>query len=736
MQDQFDDTQEFSLRDVLDVLRRRKWVVAQAFVFVTVIGVVMAMMSPPVYAAYAKMLVDTPDNSIRQYTIDPTNPLTPLQELVVRHSVDTQLAILRSAEFRSRVDKLVPGNQSTGVALGFDVAEKTSIVSIRAEGTQPQGVALTANSAMDAYIALTQEVNKEALLRAKAQLEKDEKAAKARLDAAEKALMAFKEKTRLPDAPEAQTLDIQVAEQAAQKARDTRGELISINSKLKTLKKRAETLPATVTETKVAVNPEVEAIRGLIAKLRGEKAQLLGRFQPGSVKIVDIEEEIKSLEETLEGMKPTIADELVKPNPDREVLQRQIDEMEMNKEQLTTLLGELEMEASKRQKQASQVAPWGVELAALNRELERAQENYDKVSSKLEDVRLRNEVTGPGGSARPMEKAAPPMSPIRPQKAQQVGLAMLMGLMLGIGFAFLQEFLDDRVNTSDDVQRVTALATLGTVPTIADEVSPLLIGQDAFSPVTESYRSLRTSVQFSSIDRKIHLLGVTSAHPGEGKSVTSANLAIAMSLQGKRVLLVDADLRRPTVHRLFDVEAEPGLTSVLAGELSLEEAIHATAIEGLRILTAGPLPPNPPELLNSQVMLDLMEEMKEAADVIIFDTPPVIPVTDAQVLGTHLDGMILVVEAGQARKAAVKHAREMLDRTRVRILGVVLNKIDQSSKGYYQHYYYKGRTYSRGEGYGPPGRRLGTGPGGGRDGGREPDREPAGSLPDRLRDWE
>jgi tyrosine-protein kinase Etk/Wzc len=335
-----------------------------------------------------------------------------------------------------------------------------------------------------------------------------------------------------------------------------------------------------------------------------------------------------------------------------------------------------------------------------------------------------------------METAELPHAPIRPQRAQQVALAMVMGLMLGVGFAFLQEFLDDRVNTAEDVQRVAALPTLGVVPTIPPENHCLLIGQDAFSPITESYRALRTSVQYSSVDRKIQLLGVTSAHPGEGKSVTSANLAIAVALQGKRVVLMDADLRRPTVHRMFGLEAEPGLTSVLAGECSIEEALHATAIEGLHVLASGPLPPNPPELLNSNAMIELLEELKGHAEIVIIDTPPAIPVTDAQVLGTHLDGMILVVEAGQARKAGVKHARDLLDRTRVRILGVVLNKIDQSSKGYYHQYYYRSGRYGRPDAYGPSGSKLGiTETSAAREeGAQEPER--VAQLPDRLRDWE
>ncbi|MCC2672726.1 MAG: capsular exopolysaccharide family, partial [Armatimonadetes bacterium] len=339
------------------------------------------------------------------------------------------------------------------------------------------------------------------------------------------------------------------------------------------------------------------------------------------------------------------------------------------------------------------------------RNRDHAEKAYTDYSDKLRQLDIDTSQIEAG--AQIMEGAAVPSVAVGPQRAQQVMLAMVLGLLLGVGFAFLQEFLDDRVNTSEDIERVASLATLGIVPTIPDENNRLLIGQDAFSPITESYRALRTAVQYSYVDHKINALAVTSAHPGEGKSVTSANLAIAMALQGKRVILVDADLRRPSVHRMFRVEAEPGLTSVLADEISLEDALHSTAIEGFKVLTAGPLPPNPPELLNSQAMLDLLERFKDYADLVVFDTPPTIPVTDSQVLASHVDGVVLVVEAGQSRKATLKHARDLLERTHGRLLGVVLNKIDQSAKGYYYHYYYRGGYrkyrkygYGAGKGYG------------------------------------
>ncbi len=329
-----------------------------------------------------------------------------------------------------------------------------------------------------------------------------------------------------------------------------------------------------------------------------------------------------------------------------------------------------------------------------------------------------------------------------------------MGLLLGVGFAFLQEFLDDRVNTAEDIERLTALPTLGVVPTIPADTRPVLIGKDALSPVTESYRALRTSVHFSAIDSPVRTLLVTSPHAGEGKSVTSTNTAIAMALEGKRVILVDADLRRPSIYKLLELPQQPGLTSVGAGDVTLEEALQEIPVPGLRVLTSGPLPPNPAELLNSHAMLSLIDRLLELADVVIFDTPPLIPVTDTQVLAAHIDGAILVVEAGSARKAAVKHARDLLQQSRVRILGVVLNKIDQTQKGYYYHYYYRGgygkygSRYGRGYGYhggygyhygdGRVNRKLGVpeeanGHAPGEEGGET---VAAGKLPPRLKDWE
>jgi capsular exopolysaccharide synthesis family protein len=182
---------------------------------------------------------------------------------------------------------------------------------------------------------------------------------------------------------------------------------------------------------------------------------------------------------------------------------------------------------------------------------------------------------------------------------------------------------------------------------------------------------------------------VTSSGPGEGKSTTTANLAVVFSQQGKRVLMIDADLRKPTVHYTFRTENHVGLSNVLTRQTTLEEAVQTTAQENLWLLTSGPIPPNPSELLGSKGMQNLLEQAKDEYDVVIFDTPPVLAVTDAQILSNLADGVVLVVSSGKTETDAAKKAKELLDSAKAKILGVVLNNKKQEESHYY--YYYGGK---------------------------------------------
>lgn len=207
------------------------------------------------------------------------------------------------------------------------------------------------------------------------------------------------------------------------------------------------------------------------------------------------------------------------------------------------------------------------------------------------------------------------------------------------------------------------------------------------SPVSEQYRTIRTNIEFSAVDSDIKSIMVTSAGPGEGKSTTISNLAVVFASQEKKVLLVDADLRKPTVHYTFNVNNITGLTNVLTKRTSLDTAIAETNEPNLFILTSGPIPPNPAELLGSRAMREFLEAAYQEFDVVLFDTPPVLAVADAQILANHCDGSILVARCGETQIEQAKKARDLIQSAKGKLLGVVLNHKKLRSSQYYYYYY-------------------------------------------------
>lgn len=206
------------------------------------------------------------------------------------------------------------------------------------------------------------------------------------------------------------------------------------------------------------------------------------------------------------------------------------------------------------------------------------------------------------------------------------------------------------------------------------------------SPISEQYRTIRTNIQFASVDNKIQSLLVTSSGPGEGKSTTTANLAVVYAEAGKKVLLVDADLRKPTVHYTFRLDNLTGLSNVLVGENTLDEAANRTDIENLDVISCGPIPPNPSELLASRKMEQFISEATESYDLVIFDTPPVLAVTDAQILANMVDGSILVVRSKQTELESATKAKDVLEPARAKLLGTVLNGREKQGSNYYYYY--------------------------------------------------
>jgi capsular exopolysaccharide synthesis family protein len=318
--------------------------------------------------------------------------------------------------------------------------------------------------------------------------------------------------------------------------------------------------------------------------------------------------------------------------------------------------------------------------------------------TQLGQLQLATNLTQTGG-AQIVGRAEEPTEPIRPTPLRNGALALVVGAMLGVGLAFLREHLDDTIKTKDDLQQATqGTSVLGLIPSVEswnDRTSSLVVSlSDPNSAAAEAYRSLRTAVQFIGIEHPLKVIQFTSPNASEGKTTTLANLAVALARAGQRVVVVCCDLRRPRVHEFFGLEAEPGFTSVLLGETSFSTALQAVKGEGdCALLAAGPTPPNPSELLSSRRTEEVITMLKNECDVVLIDTPPMLPVTDALVVSRLVDATIVVVTAGRTTRKELHRSIEMLHQVSAPLVGTVLNGVEPGavygSGNRYNTYYRK-----------------------------------------------
>ena len=317
--------------------------------------------------------------------------------------------------------------------------------------------------------------------------------------------------------------------------------------------------------------------------------------------------------------------------------------------------------------------------------------------SQLLSLQLATSQASSGG--RLVSKAVPVSKPVSPSPVRDAILAGVVGLVLGIIIVLVWDLLDDRIRSKTDLEEAVAsyeLPTLGLIPVIDGwkqrSATHLVAIEDPSCPAAEAYRGLRTSIQFMGLDKPIRTLQITSPSAAEGKTTTSANLAVTMAQSGQRVVLVGCDLRRPRIHQFFGIPNNIGFTSVLVGDASLEEAlVPVPGIDHLILLPSGPVPPNPSELLGSQKARELFAQLGEYADVVLLDSPPVLPVTDASVLATNVDGVVLVAAAGISSRHDVTNALDNLERVSAPVAGTILNREEVDSYVYYRY----GDSYER-----------------------------------------
>lgn len=364
-----------------------------------------------------------------------------------------------------------------------------------------------------------------------------------------------------------------------------------------------------------------------------------------------------------------------------EFARNQLEDLQVKIEEAQDEVGRLKQELDATNS-ARQIQNLGNQIAVLESKTSDWQNTYSQL------------LLTQGGSSNALsilEEATVPTYPISPNIRMNVALAAMLGLVLAVVGAFLVEYLDDTIKTPEDVMRTTNLPLLGAIARIEGENYPekLIAATHPLSPTVEAYRVLRTNIQFSTVDHPAKTILVTSPGPSEGKSVMIANLAVVMAQSGLRVVVVDGDLRRPVQHRIFGVSNRNGISdAVLQPDIDIQMRLSETGVENLMLLTSGSLPPNPAELLGSERMLNLINELKELVDIVLFDSPPTLVVADAAILGSRMDGTILVNDSGNTRTNEARRAVEELNRARANVLGVVLNRVPLTGRGSYYYYNY------------------------------------------------
>lgn len=395
----------------------------------------------------------------------------------------------------------------------------------------------------------------------------------------------------------------------------------------------------------------------------------------------------------------------------------------------------LDQAVTQQTREFNQIAEKSIQYNILKREAETNKQLYEGLLQRLKEASVSAGLRA--SNIRVVDEGEVPIYPAKPRVLLNLAFSMLLGLAMGVGIAFFQEYLDNTLKTPEDVQRFLRLSALGVIPAAnvngrdrllrgygygsgygsatrkslpeasdsgeaSKKLHPELIGADGNAPLTEAYRSLRTSVLLSTSGRPPRILLVTSGQPGEGKTTTAVNLAIALVQLGGPVLVVDSDMRRPRIDKLLKLPSSPaGLSTYLTGQFSLEDVLTPTPVANLYAIPCGPVPPNPAELLSSQLMQQLLEQTSQKFQYVVLDSPPVLHVSDPRILAAQVEAVILVVHAAVTPREAVQHAREHLVQVNGNVIGIVLNNVDFSSVGYdYYYRYYRGYGYGYGYGYG------------------------------------
>jgi len=729
------------LQDYLRVISNRKWIILLAFITVLAAAAIRDFRMAPVYQATGRLAVNP------RLQVNLTEGKTAAEELPTAYQeeqyLQTQLQILRGRELAKRVIEELKLERHPDYAdlatlpdrekeiklidrflsnLEVSLLRNTRVVTIAFQSHDPELAAQVANTIMDRYVQRALESRSHYTSQAREWLQERLAELRKNLEKAQGEMVSFSRENELVQLGEDQTIAIDQLSDLTKRLAEAQSERLEAEIKYQMSKDAdPDTLPALLN------NPVVQDLTKQAFDLKQELAELSSTYQPDFPPVAKVKEKLAEVENQLAQIKKRVLRGIEADY--RAALRRE--------NELRKMLEAKRAETLQKNESA-------LTLGVKRREVQVASKVYESLLDKFNDVGLLSQLTMT--NIEPLEAATIPVSPIKPRWMVDMALAALVGLMLGIGFAFVAEYLDNSVKTTDDVERLLAVPTLTVVPALKlssrkrSHTAKLATGEwgsatnailitdreKKWGSFAEAVRSLRTSLLLSRIDNPPHTLAFLSSLPGEGKTTLAVNTALALAQTGANVLLVDADLRHPELHEIFGIRSRPGLVDLIAGDTSIpskgstvsrahaadaateqtqrrNDAIDARdAMEAitpykevptLKLLPCGTIPPNPSELLSSDRMRQLVKRLQQQFDFVIFDCAPTMT-SDGLIMGTMADGVVFVINSGTTPKGVVHRSRQSLAELNVPILGVALNRFQAEKDGYYGYY---GKYYGEGK---------------------------------------
>jgi exopolysaccharide transport family protein len=721
-------SQDSVLREYFRVLIKRKLVVLSCLVVIFLLVLIATLRMTPIYDAMGSIAINRIDPGLINFKdsaavadyYDPADLDTEVQILrsdLLALQVIKQLNLDKMPEFGGS-GKIPPSNtlglttdtlqlnsaRTSALLSAFKGSLRVSlrpnsrIVEIHYASPNKELAANIVNTLVNTYIEQNFKTKFESTMQASDWLSKQLVDLQMKVETSQEKLVKYQKQHSILGIDEKQNIITQKLDELNKELTSAESDRMSKESLYRLTQSGDPDVIATATSGVSA--GEVSGGSGLLDKLRAQQAdlkiqvaELSTQFGPSYPKVAQLNNQLKEIE-----------------------VQIQVEIRKVGGRVRNQYLAALQREnmlrdAMEKQKQeANKLNESAIEYSLLKRDVETNRTLYEGLLEKLKEAGVTAGLRS--NNVKPVDIARVPMAPAEPNIPRNLAFALLLGLTSGIGLAFLLENLDNTVRTPEQAQVVAALPALGMIPlgskrpaengsrrlsvATSKEAVELVTQSRPQSQMAESYRALRTSLLLSSLGAPPKVIMVTSAMPQEGKTTTSINSAIVLAQKGVRVLLVDADLRRPGIHKALGMGPRSGLSNVLTGSADIQQAItRSPLIPSLYVLPAGTPPPNPAELLASTNLKEVLDSLREQYDHIVLDTPPTLSVTDAVVLSTRADAVVLVIRSGKTTKQALRRARELLVRVNAKVTGVLLNAVDLSSPDYYYYYEYQGKHGGR-----------------------------------------